>query len=107
MRVTENLRGETILLPRVVPDRGQLTLISFVTLSSESEIIAAVVEYDDPRTKRSVDYRELYDGSGALLLVSWVDEFGIRRTVVDHGLLEEEASELAGVLILLPEGTPL
>jgi len=49
---------------------------------------------------------ELYDGAGSLLLVSWVDRFGIRRTAMDRGLLQEEASRLEGVLVLLQEGTP-
>ncbi len=62
--------------------------------------------YDDPQTERPVDYLELYDGSGGLVLVSWVDRFGIRRMAMDRGLLQEEASELEGILVLLLQGTP-
>lgn len=106
MRVTENLRREKVLLPPSAPDKGQLILVSFVTIATEAEIIAAVATHDDPQTKRPVDYMELYDGSGGLLLVSWIDRFGIRRTAMDRGLLQEDTSRLEGVLVLLAEGTP-
>ena len=104
--VTENLRGETVLLPPSAPARGQLVLVSFVTIIPEAEVIASVAAYDDPQTSRSIDYLELYDEAGSLLLVSWVDSFGILRTAMDRGLLQEEASRLEGVLVLLQEGTP-
>ncbi len=104
--VTENLRGETVLLPPSAPEREQLVLVSFVTIAPEAEVIAAIAVYDDPQSRWSVDYMELYDGAGSLLLVSWVDRFGIHRTAMDRGLLQEEASRLEGVLVLLQEGTP-
>ena len=106
MRVTENLRRERVLLPPSVPERDHLILVSFVTIAAEAEAIATMAVYDDPQTRWPVDYFELYDGAGALLSVSWVDRFGIRRTAMDRGLLQEEASRLEGVLVLLPEGTP-
>ncbi len=104
MRVTENLRREIVLLPSSAPDKGQLILVSFVTIVTEAENKAAMALYDDPQTKRPVDYLEFYDGSGGFLLVGWVDRFGIRRTAMDRGLLQEEASQLEGVLVLLAEG---
>ena len=104
MRVTENLRGDTVLLPSSAPETDRLMLVSFVTMAPKSEIIGALASYDDPKTRRSVDYLELYDGTGSLLLISWVDRFGIRRTAMDRGLLQEEASRLEGVLVLLLEG---
>jgi len=106
IRVTENLRGETVLLPSSAPETDRLMLVSFVTMAPEAEIIGALAAYDDPKTRRSVDYLELYDGTGSLLLISWVDSFGILRTAMDRGLLQEEASRLEGVLVLLQEGTP-
>lgn len=105
MRVTENLRREIVLLPPSAPDKSRLILVTFATMASEAEIIGALALYDDPQTKRPVDYIELYDDSGGLLLVSWVDRFGIRRIAMDRGLLQEEASRLEGVLVLLAEGT--
>jgi len=104
IRVTENLRGEKDLLPSSAPETDRLLLVSFVTMAPEAEIIGALAAYDDPKTRRSVDYLELYDGTGSLLLISWVDRFGIRRTAMDRGLLQEEASRLEGVLVLLLEG---
>lgn len=106
MRATENLRRETVLLPPSAPDKGRLIPVSFVTTAPEAEIIAALATYDDPQTKRSVDYLELYDGSGSLLLARWVDKFGILRTAMDRGLLREEASKLERVFVLLAVGTP-
>jgi len=106
MRVAENLRSGAVLVPLSTPNKSQLTPVSFITLSSDAEIVGALILYDDPQTKRPVDYLELYDGSGGLLLITWVDRFGIRRTAVDRGLLDREAPELEGVLILLPEGIP-
>ncbi len=106
MRVTENLRREKVLLPPSAPDKSQLRLVSFVTIAPEGEIIAALAAYDDPKTERPVDYVEVYDGLGGLLLASWVDQFGIRRIAMDRGLLQEGASELEGLLVLLPVGTP-
>ncbi len=103
--VTENLRGETVLLPPSTPERDQLVLVSFVMITPEAEVIVSVATYDDPQTRRSIDYLELYDEAGSLLLVSWVDRFGILRTAMDRGLLQEEASRLEGVLVLLQEGT--
>jgi hypothetical protein len=106
IRVTENLRRETVLLPPSAPERGQLVLVSFVTITPEAEAIASVASYDDPHTRRSIDYLELYDEAGSLLMVRWVDRFGIFRTALDRGLLREEATRLEGVLVLLQEGTP-
>ncbi len=106
MRVTENLRREKVLLPPSAPDKGQLILVSFVTIATEAEIIAAVATHDDPQTKRPVDYMELYDGSGGLLLVSWIDRFGIRRTAMDRALLQGGGPRLEGILVLVAEGTP-
>lgn len=104
MRVTENLRMETVLLPPSVPDKTSFVLFSSLTLSSDAGILALVIIYDDPRTEWSVDYLELYNSSGGLLAISWLDRFGIRRTAIDRGLLEGESSRLEGVLVLIPEG---
>lgn len=69
--------------------------------------MGAMAMYDDPRSKRPVDYMELYDFSGGLLFINWIDGFGILRTAMDIGLLQQ-GSQLAGLLVLLlVEGTPL
>ena len=107
IRVTQNLRGEKVLLPSSAPETDRLMLVSFVTMAPEAEIIGALASYDDPKTRRSVDYLELYDGTGSLLLVSWVDRFGNRRTAMDRALLQEDAPRLEGILVLLLEGDPV
>lgn len=105
MRVTENLRRERVFLPSSAPNKSKLILVSFTTIQVGADIAGTMAMYDDPQTERPMDYMELYDGSGGLLLISWIDRFGIRRTAMDRGLLQEEASKLEGVLILLLEGT--
>ncbi len=103
----KDLRGETVLLPPSAPERERLTLVSFVNVISEAEIVGAVALYDDPRTRAETDYVELYDETGGLVSVSWLDPFGIRRTAMDSSLLAGEPSELQGLLVLLTEGTHL
>lgn len=107
MRVTENLRGGVVLLPPSAPETDRLTLVSFITIVPDAEVLAAIAVYDNPQTTRPMDYVEFYDGVGNLLQVSWFDQFGIRRTAVDRGLLQEEPSELEGVLTLVLEGIPV
>ena len=103
----KDLRGETVLLPPSAPERERLTLVSFVNVISEAEIVGAVALYDDPRTEAATDYMEMYDGAGGLVSVSWFDPHGIRRTAMDFGLLQEEDEGLEGVLVLLLEGEAL
>ncbi len=70
----------------------------------DAGVLAAIAVYDNPQTTRPVDYVEFYDGVRNLLQASWIDKYGIRRTAVDRGLLQEEPSGLEGVFILLLEG---
>ncbi len=107
MQVMENLRKETIFLPPSAPAKSRLIQVSLASIVLETEIIGTAAVYDDAQTKRPVDYLELYDSSGNLLSASWIDRFGILRTAMDRGLLQEESPRLEGVLILLLEGTPL
>ncbi len=103
----KDLRGEIVFLPPSAPERERLILVSFVNVTTETGFIGAIAIYDDPGTNSQTDYIELYDGTGGLVSVSWLDPFGIRRTALDSGLLSEEASELQGLLVLLTEGTHL
>ena len=103
----KDLRGETVLLPPSAPERERLNLVSFVNVINETEVIGAVVLYDDPRTNAETDYVEIYDHTGGLVSVSWLDAFGIRRTAMDSGLIAGDDSELQGLLVLLTDGTKL
>ncbi len=107
MRVTENLRGGVVLLPPSAPETDRLTLVSFITIVPDAEVLAAIAVYDNPQTTRPVDYVEFYDGAGNLLQASWLDKYGIRRTAVDRALLQEDAPRLEGILVLLLEGDPV
>ena len=106
-RLTENLRGETVILPPSAPGSDRLVLVSFFTITVKAEIIDGMAVYDNPQSGRPADYIELFDGAGGLLMVGWVDRFGIRRTAMDQGLLQKEASGPEEILVLLLEGVPL
>ncbi len=106
MRVTENLRKEEVFLPASAPDRTHLVLDTIVRIRMNAEVVGWAAIYDDRETKRPMDYLELYDRAGSLLAVRWVDRFGIVRTAVDQGLLDEDAPEILGILSLLDEGIP-
>lgn len=79
-------------------------MVSFIPLARKSEIVAWLGQYDDPQTKRVVDYMEVYNRSGDLLWVQWIDRFGIGRTALDRGLILKNASGLEKVLVLMPAG---
>lgn len=107
LRVTENLRHENVLMPSGAPERGGLSLVNVTVVDDDSDGLGIIVFYDDATTKREVDYLEVYDLSGDLLLISWIDRFGICRMAADQGLLRDEDPGIDGILVLLTEGTPL
>jgi hypothetical protein len=49
---------------------------------------------------------ELYNSTGTLVAVSWFDRYGIRRIVVDRGLLEGK-DELQGIFVVVLDGEPI
>lgn len=106
LEAMERPHHETALLPAPPRENDELIPISLVGIGTEQEITGFLALYDNPRTNRPVDYIELYDPDGNLLLIEWIDKFGITRTAVDQGLLEEGGPNLQGVLVLLLEGTP-
>ena len=71
LRIGDNLRHEKVLLPPSVPDKDRLVVTDYETVLDEGDGVGILVFYDDPRTKLKVDYIELYDIAGNLLLVSW------------------------------------
>jgi hypothetical protein len=86
-----------------VPEKDHLILVSFSAFNVGGKTVGSIVLYDDPTTERAVDYVELYDHEGDLLAVDWFDRFGIERTAVDRGLLEN-ADKPEGVLVVLLDG---
>ncbi len=103
LEAAANTLGRETSLPASVPKKDRLTLVSFLPVIVEGEIVGRVAVYDDPATERPADYLELYNSTGDLLAVSWFDRFGIQRTAVDRGLVGE-ADELDGVFVLLLDG---
>ena len=86
-----------------VPEKGHLILVSFSAFNVDGKTMGTIVLYDDPATERSADYLELYDQGGDLLALAWFDRFGIERTAVDRGLLEN-ADKPEGVFVVLLDG---
>ena len=102
LEASDHALGQERSLPASVPEKNHLTLVSRFPLVVEGEVVGEMAEYDDTTTGHSA-YREFYDNTGDLLAVSWFDRFGIERTAIDRGLLEER-NELEGVFIVFLEG---
>src|ERR1700741_769272 len=87
------------------PEQHAMSLVSFDPLVVEGKVMGEVAAYvyDDVTTERPADYWELYDQEGNLLAVSWFDRFGIRRTAVDCGILENE-DKLEGNFVIVLDG---
>lgn len=85
---------------------ARLKLISYSPLVARGQTLGEVMIYDDPATRRSADYLELYDTTNRLVAIVWFDHFGIQRTVVDRALVEG-GDELEGVLVAVLEGEPV
>jgi hypothetical protein len=107
LRVGSNLRHEKILLPNSAPDKSRLIARDNELVEGDELGLGILTSYDDPQTKLEVDYVEFYDLSGDLLLVSWIDRFGIWVIAIDRGLLDETRPRIDGVLVPLPVGTTL
>jgi len=104
LRTGYNLRQEKVVIPASVPDKSQLVVADYEPVLDEDTGIGILVFYDDPRTKLKVDYIELYDIAGNLLLVSWIDRFGVCQVAMDRGLLDEKHPNVAGVLVMMTTG---
>jgi hypothetical protein len=101
-RVGKNLRQEQVLLPATTPDRNRMAAVdSYVFFEHGGGVF---IYYDDPRTKREVDYIEFYDVEGQLLVVTWIDRFGVCHVAMDRGLLNAEDPAVDGTLVLLSIG---
>ena len=83
-----------------------MTLVSFEPWVVEGELLGLVAaySYDDVTTDRPTDYWELYNNEGSLVAVSWLDQFGARRTAVDRRIVEE-ADQLEGVFVIVSDGS--
>jgi hypothetical protein len=73
------------------PEQHEVSLVSLYPWVVEGEALGTVAAYvyGDVTTERPADYWELYDKKGNLLAISWFDRFGIQRTAIDRGIVEE------------------
>ena len=107
LRIGEVLRHENVLLHHGTPDRGQLVIIDYSIVAEVGGGVGVMIFYDDPRTKLNLDYLEVYDIGGDLVLVSWIDRFGVCQIAIDRALLNKDAPAVDGVLVLITGGTEL
>ena len=87
------------------PEQHDMSLVSFQPWVVEGEVLGALAAYvyDDVTTERPADYWELYDKEGNLLALSWFDRFGIKRTAIDRGIVEQ-GDELEGIFVVVIDG---
>jgi hypothetical protein len=105
-RVTENLRHEEVVLPATAPDRSGMVLIDYAMVWDHDLPLFILVSYDDLRTRQAVDYSEVYDLMGNLIVIAWTDRFGIYQVAIDETLLLEENDFAARRLVLVTGGAP-
>ena len=87
----------------LLPAKNSMSVVASQRIAAGERIIAQLVIYDDPTTKRPADYMELMSRWGGVIAAVWFDRFGIERMVVDRGLLDEK-DQLEGVLVLVLAG---
>lgn len=107
LNVTENRRQEQVITPASTPDRNRMAVVQTLTFMEEELGAGVLVFYNDERTKWKIDYIELYDLEGNLLVVTWIDRFGACQVAIDQGLLDPDDPSIDGVLVILEVGTML
>jgi len=103
----QHARQETIVSPLSASERARLEVLDNVIFVEPNGPAGVVVFYDDITTQWDVDYIEVYDVLGELLLVSWIDRFGICQAAVDRGLLDPVSPKFEGVLVRITLGAEL
>ena len=90
------------------PEQHNMSLVSLDPWMVEGEVLGSVAAYvyNDVTTERPADYWELYDNEGDLLAFRWFDRFGIPRTAVDRGIVEQ-GNELEGVFVIVSDGASM
>ncbi len=107
VKVTENLRHESVVLPLSTPDKARMTEIDSLVFVEPGGAAGMLIYYDDPATKAPVDYIEFYDPEGNLLLVSWIDRWGICQAAMDRGLLDAKNPKVERTLVPVSLGIGL
>ena len=105
--MTKNLRQEQVITPPSTPDRNLMAVVQTLTFVEDELGSGVLVFYDDDLTKWKIDYIELYDLEGNLLVVTWIDRFGACQVAIDQGLLDTDDPSIDGILVILEVGTML
>jgi len=106
LRVAENLRQGQVMMPASVPERSRMTIVDHI-MFVDSGVAAILIFYDDKTTERELDYIEVYDVEGNLLLLSWIDKTGVCLVAMDRGLLNSDDPEVDGTLVMVGVGREL
>jgi hypothetical protein len=90
------------------PGHHAMTLVSSQPWVVEGKVLGTLTAYvyDDVTTDRPADYWKLYDKEDNLLAVGWFDKFGIQRTAIDRGIVEQE-DKLEGIFVVVLDGDPI
>ncbi|HEY7218857.1 MAG TPA: hypothetical protein VH985_10745 [Candidatus Binatia bacterium] len=107
LKIGEDPQHERILLPPGAPERNRMVVLDTLLFLEEGNGAGVLVFYDDPRTKMHIDYIELYDVEGSLLLVTWIDRFGICQVAMDRGLLDRAHPAVDGTFVMVSVGLAL
>jgi hypothetical protein len=102
----ENLRHERVVLPPALQDRTKMAVVDTL-MFVEASTAGVLIYYDDARTKLWIDCVELYNVEGKLLVVTWIDRFGVYQAAMDRGLLDPDHPSVDGVLVTVEVGTAL
>ena len=105
LMVGEDLRHERILLPPAAPDRSRMVIRDTMTFVEEGNGAGIFVFYDDPG-QDGCRYIEMYDVDGGLLLVAWIDRFGICQVAMDRGS-DSAHPALDGTFVMVDVGVAL
>jgi len=102
-RTLTTIRGETVVVPDVVPDRRELDPLGMLVVAFETPIGKGgliVALYDNPNSQRLGDYVETYDLAGNLLEITWYDEGGQVKAARDKNLTNPGARGPAKILVM-------
>jgi len=99
---SDNAAGQEIV---AAPEQHVMSLVSFDPWMVEGKVLGtmAAYVYTDVTTERPADYWELYDKEGNLLAIGWFDKFGIQRTAIDRGIVEQK-DKLEGIFVVILNG---
>lgn len=106
-KITENLRHEKVVVPLSTPEKLRMAQVDSLIVVEASGASGMLFFYDDPATKVPVDYIEFYDLEGHLLLISWIDRFGVCQAAMDSGLLDSKNPRVERSMVTVALGTGL